>query len=152
MMAIGAAAGFAGMKLPFSEAGVIAAVFMLGGLVGAAVRVPTATAMVIVGWFAMLHGYAHAVEAPPANPGRSMLGVLLATAALHALGLGLGWVVERFTGNFGLRALGGLVVAGGAFVLVPGQGLFYSFRGDLARFSLPWLPDQSRRSLRHIHQ
>jgi urease accessory protein len=119
MMAIGAAAGFAGIKLPFSEAGVIASVFMLGGLVVAAVRVPTATAMLIVGWFATLHGYAHATEAPPGDAGRYMLGFLFATAILHALGLGLGWVVERFTGNWGLRTLGGLVVAGGALVMAP---------------------------------
>jgi urease accessory protein len=119
MMAIGAAAGFAGINLPFSEAGVIASVFMLGGLVVAAVRVPTATAMIIVGWFATLHGYAHAIEAPVGNPGHYMLGFLLATAILHTLGLGLGWVVERLTGSFGLRTLGGLVVAGGALVLAP---------------------------------
>jgi urease accessory protein len=119
MMAIGAAAGFTGINLPFSEAGVIASVFMLGGLVVAAVRVPTATAMIIVGWFATLHGYAHAIEAPPGDPGRYMLGFLLATAVLHTLGLGLGWVVERFTGSLGLRTLGGLVMAGGALVLAP---------------------------------
>src|SRR5437870_4841072 len=47
MMAIGAAAGFAGIKLPFSEAGIIASVFMLGGLVVAAVRLPIATAMLL---------------------------------------------------------------------------------------------------------
>jgi urease accessory protein len=119
MMAIGAAAGFAGIKVPLSEAGVIASVFMLGGLVLAAVQVPTATAMVIVGWFAALHGYAHAVEAPAGDPGRYMLGFLLATAILHTLGLGLGWVVEKFAGNLGLRTLGGLVIAGGALVLAP---------------------------------
>jgi urease accessory protein len=118
MMAFGAAAGFAGIKLPFSEAGVIASVFMLGGLVLAAVRVPTATAMMIVGWFAALHGYAHAIEAPAGDPGRYMLGFLLATALLQTAGLGLGWVVDRLVGNLGLRALGGLLMAGGALVLV----------------------------------
>ena len=117
MMAFGAAAGFAGIKLPFSEAGVIASIFMLGGLVVAAVRVPTATAMLLVGWFAMLHGYSHALEAPADNPGRYMLGFLAATALLHLVGLGLGGVVQRLTGNLGLRALGGLVMAGGALVL-----------------------------------
>jgi urease accessory protein len=117
MMAFGAAAGFAGIKLPFSEAGVIASIFMLGGLVLAAVRVPTATAMLVVGWFAMLHGYSHALEAPAGDPGRYMLGFLAATALLHGVGLGLGRVVQRFTGNLGLRALGGLVMAGGALVL-----------------------------------
>ncbi|MBS0524097.1 MAG: HupE/UreJ family protein [Proteobacteria bacterium] len=117
MMAFGAAAGFAGIKLPFSEAGVIASVFMLGGLVVAAVRVPTATAMLVVGWFAMLHGYSHAVEAPASDPGRYILGFLTATALLQLVGLGLGRVVQKFTGNLGLRALGGLVMAGGALVL-----------------------------------
>ena len=117
MMAFGAAAGFAGIKLPFSEAGVIASIFMLGGLVAAAVRVPTATAMLLVGWFAMLHGYSHALEAPADNPGRYMLGFLAATALLHLVGLGLGRVVQRFIGNLGLRTLGGLVMAGGALVL-----------------------------------
>ncbi len=117
MMAFGAGAGFAGIKLPFSEAGVIASIFMLGGLVLVGVRVPTATAMLIVGWFAMLHGYSHALEAPEGDPGRYMLGFLVATALLHTLGLGLGWVVQKLTGNLGLQALGGLVMAGGALVL-----------------------------------
>jgi urease accessory protein len=117
MMAFGAGAGFAGIKLPFSEAGVIASIFMLGGLVLVGVRVPTATAMLIVGWFAMLHGYSHALEAPTGNPGGYMLGFLTATALLQGLGLGLGWVVQKLTGNLGLQALGGLVMAGGALVL-----------------------------------
>jgi urease accessory protein len=118
MMAFGAGAGFAGIKLPFSEAGVIASIFMLGGLVLVGVRVPTATAMLIVGWFAMLHGYSHALEAPTGNPGGYMLGFLTATALLQGLGLGLGWVVQKLTGNLGLQALGGLVMAGGALVLI----------------------------------
>ena len=124
MMAFGAAAGFAGMKLPFSEAGVIASVFMLGGLVLAAVRLPIATAMLLVGWFAALHGYSHAVEAPSGDPATYMLGFLLATAMLHASGLVLGWVAFRRAGDLGLRALGGLVMAGGAVVLASHSTLF----------------------------
>jgi urease accessory protein len=117
MMAVGAAAGFAGIKLPLAEAGVLASVFMLGGLVMAAVRVPIATAMMVVGWFAALHGYAHATEAPTDNPGEYILGFLAATALLHAVGLGFGRGVQLAVGDLGLRALGGLIVAGGAFVL-----------------------------------
>ena len=124
MMALGAAAGFAGIKLPFSEAGVIASVFILGGLVLAAVRLPIATAMLLVGWFAALHGYSHAVEAPAGNPGGYILGFLLATALLHALGLILGWVAVRMVGNAGLRALGGLVMVGGALVLASHSTVF----------------------------
>lgn len=117
MMAAGAAAGFAGMKLPLAEAGVLASVFMLGGLVMAGVRVPVATAMMIVGWFAALHGYAHAIETPPDDPGGYILGFLTATALLQTVGLGLGRAAQFLVGELGLRALGGLVVAGGAFVL-----------------------------------
>ena len=106
MMAAGAAAGFAGIKLPFSEAGVLASIFMLGGLVLAAVRLPLATAMLVVGWFAMLHGYAHAIEAPAGDPGRYIMGFLAATA------------LQRVVGDLGLRAMGGLVLVGGAWVLV----------------------------------
>jgi len=91
---------------------------MLGGLIVAEVQLPTATAMLLVGWFAALHGYSHAVEAPAGDPGRYMLGFLLATALLHAIGLGLGWVAGRATGNLGLRTMGGLVMVGGALILV----------------------------------
>jgi urease accessory protein len=118
MMAIGAAAGFAGIKLPFSEAGVLASVFMLGALIVAAVRLPLAIAMLVVGWFALLHGYAHAIEAPEGDPGRYIMGFLAATALLHALGVGLGKGAQRLVGELGLRAMGGLVLAGGAYILI----------------------------------
>jgi urease accessory protein len=118
MMAIGAAAGFAGIKLPIAEAGVLASVFLLGGLVLVAVRVPAPAAMGVVALFAIFHGYVHALEAPTADTGEYMLGFLAATTILLAAGSGLGWVVRRLVGDVGLRALGGLILAGGAFVLV----------------------------------
>jgi urease accessory protein len=118
MMAIGAAAGFAGIKLPIAEAGILASVFLLGGLVLVAVRVPAPAAMGVVALFAIFHGYVHALEAPTADTGEYMLGFLAATAILLATGAGLGWVVRRLVGDVGLRALGGLILAGGAFILV----------------------------------
>lgn len=117
MMALGAAAGFAGIKMPFAEAAVLASVFLLGGLVLAAIRMPTVAAMAVVGLFAVFHGYVHAVDAPSAEVGTYMLGFLAATALLHAAGMGVGWLAQRAVGNFGVRALGGLIVAGGALVL-----------------------------------
>jgi HupE / UreJ protein. len=71
------------------------------------------------GWsFAMLHGYAHASEAPAGDPAATSWGSWLATALLHAVGLGLGKGAQRLVGDLGLRAMGGLVLAGGAWVLV----------------------------------
>jgi urease accessory protein len=118
MMAIGAAAGFVGIKLPLVEAAILASVFVIGGLIIGAVRVPMAWAMAIVGLFALFHGYAHALEAPSTGAGGYILGFLAATALLQGLGLGLGWVVHRVVGDVGVRALGGVVLAAGAVVLI----------------------------------
>lgn len=117
MMAIGAAAGFAGIKLPLVEAAILASVFLLGGLVLAAVRLPLAAAMVVVGLFAVFHGYAHAIEAPSMSPGGYILAFLTATSILNAAGFGLGWLAQKLVGEVALRGLGGLVMAGGALVL-----------------------------------
>jgi urease accessory protein len=118
MMGLGAAAGFAGIKLPLAEAAILASVFVFGALMIAAIRLPAAWAASIVGLFAVFHGYAHALEAPASAPGGYALSFLAATALLLVGGLGLGQVVRRIIGDLGLRALGGLVVAGAAFVLV----------------------------------
>lgn len=118
MMAIGAAVGFAGIKLPLVEAMILASVFVIGGLLIGAVRLPAAWAMAIVGVFAAFHGYAHALEAPATGAGTYILGFLLATALLQGLGLALGWVVRRAVGDIGVRALGGMMLAAGSFVLI----------------------------------
>src|SRR5216683_2352915 len=118
MMAVGAAAGFAGIKLPLAEAAILASVFVIGGLLMGGARMPAASAMAVVGLFALFHGYAHALEAPATAAGAYILGFLSATALLQGLGLGLGWAVRRALGDLGLRALGGMVLAGGALVLI----------------------------------
>lgn len=117
MMAFGAVAGFAGMKLPLAEAAILASVFVFGALMVAAVRLPSAWAMAVVGLFSLFHGYAHALEAPAGSPGAYALSFLLATTLLLGAGSGLGIAVRHLVGDLGLRALGGLVMAGGALVL-----------------------------------
>ena len=118
MMAIGAAAGFAGIKLPLVEAVILVSVFVIGGLLIGAVRLPVAWAMAVVGLFAAFHGYAHALEAPAAGAGPYILGFLAATALLQGVGLALGWGVRRAVGDLGVRALGGVVLAVGTAVLI----------------------------------
>lgn len=118
MMLVGAAAGFAGIKLPVVEAVIIASVLVLGVLIMAEVRLSSGLAMALVGLFAIFHGYAHAIEAPAADSSAYILGFIAATVILHAVGLGLGWAARRFVGDLGLRALGGAVMAGGALVLI----------------------------------
>lgn len=118
MMAIGASAGFAGIKLPLVEAAIVVSIFVIGGLIIGAVRLPVVWAMVIVGLFAAFHGYAHALEAPATGAAGYILGFLAASALLQGVGLALGWGVRRALGDLGFRALGGVVVAAGAVVLI----------------------------------
>lgn len=118
MMAAGAIAGFVGIKLPLVEAIILGSVFVFGGLSLNAVRLPAVAAMAVAGLFAFFHGYAHAVEAPGAGAGTYILGFLAATTLLQAIGLSLGRAALRVLGDLGLRALGGAVLAGGAFVLI----------------------------------
>ena len=118
MMTAGAVAGFTGIKLPLVEAAIVASVFVIGGLIAAGVRLSAALAMTVVGVFAVFHGYAHAVEAPSSAPVPYILGLVAATAILESAGLLLGWLLARGVGEAGLRALGGLIVAGGALFLI----------------------------------
>jgi urease accessory protein len=118
MMAIGAAAGFAGIKLPLVEAAILASVFVIGGLLIGAVRLPAAWAMALVGLFAAFHGYAHALEAPENAAGAYILGFLAATALLQGAGFGLGWTARRLAGDVAVRAFGGVMLAAGAVVLI----------------------------------
>lgn len=118
MMIAGAAAAFAGMEVPLVEAAIVASVLIVGCLITAAVRLPSAAAMAVVGGVAVFHGFAHATEAPATATGLYILGFVLATALLHAVGFALGWGARRATGDLGLRALGGAVMAGGALILM----------------------------------
>src|SRR4051812_46979770 len=61
-MALGGALAAAGIHLAMAEEGILASVLVLGALIAAAPRVVVPVACVIVGLFAVFHGYAHGVE------------------------------------------------------------------------------------------
>lgn len=93
VMAIGAGLATYGLAPPQIEAGIAVSLLLLGLLAMAALRVPLAPAMLLVGVFALFHGAAHGLELPTlAHPGLFALGFLMSTAALHAIGVALGSV------------------------------------------------------------
>jgi len=96
MMGVGGAFGMAGANLPFVEIGIGLSVVVLGIAVAVGFRLPTAGAMALVGFFAIFHGHAHGAEMPAtASALEYGLGFILATAALHASGIGLGLLIGR---------------------------------------------------------
>ncbi len=124
VMAIGGSLGVAGLPLPFTEAAIALSVVVFGAIVAAGVRTPIAIAMGIAGLFAVFHGHAHGTEMPLDQPGTAYaLGFIMGTASLHALGIGLGFLIGLFADSFAktaMRITGGLVALAG-FLLLTGN-------------------------------
>jgi urease accessory protein len=81
-------------------------VIVLGAAVALSLRVSLAWAVPLVAAFGAAHGWAHGVEGPGGLDYAA--GFLIATGALHALGVALGRL-----GPLALRLAGGAVALGG---------------------------------------
>jgi urease accessory protein len=96
MMAIAALFGASGYGLPTLEPMIAGSVVLLGLMVVFAIRLPVNLSMLLVGLFAVFHGYAHGLEMPQASSAFLYgSGFVLATALLHLIGIGLGKVAYR---------------------------------------------------------
>ena len=115
VMAVGGVLGMVDVGLDAIELGIAMSVFVLGAAIAADRRLPMVLAMVAVGLFAVVHGYAHGAEMPRvAEPMRYAAGFLLGTAALHVLGLLIGDITQHYErGKVGLRVVGGIIAACG---------------------------------------
>lgn len=119
VMALGGALGQSGVVVvPGVEQGIAASVLVLGLLIAAAVRLPVAAGMALVGGFAVFHGFGHGAEMPATAGGLGYgAGFVAATAALHAAGLGLGLLAGKFSPG-ATRIAGWGVAAAGVVILV----------------------------------
>lgn len=116
-MAVGFGAALMGAALPFVEPTILASVIVLGLLTALAVKTPAWVGAMLVGFFALFHGYAHGGEVGDASTLSFGIGFAISTAALHLAGVafGLGQARARLARLSGaVAALAGvaLVVAG----------------------------------------
>jgi urease accessory protein len=119
VMLVGGALGMMGVPLPAVEPGILASVIVLGLLVLAAVRVPTAAGAALIAVFALLHGHAHGAELPAAAAAMSYAGgFALATALLHGVGLGAALLLAREGATTVVRGAGAVVAACGVALAV----------------------------------
>ena len=118
VMALGGAAGVIGVPLPGIETGIALSGIVLGCMVLAAARPPLWVAAVLVGIFAVFHGFAHGAELPEAaNPIVYAAGFVVATGLLHLTGIAIGQLWHWPAGRVTVRATGAVIaVAGGAFL------------------------------------
>ena len=119
VMLLGFVAALGGVSLPFVEPVILASVIVLGLLVAMAFRASTLTAALIVGFFAFFHGYAHGGEIGSAAFLSYGAGFALATALLHAAGIGVGLAAGRMlqgrTGQIVMRIAGGFAALSGLY-------------------------------------
>ena len=109
MMTVAALFSANGLSIPSLEPLIAGSVVLLGLMVVFAIRLPVHMSMVLVGLFAVFHGYAHGLEMPQASS--AILygsGFVMATALLHTFGIVLGKVGYR---QRLLSRLSGLMIA-----------------------------------------
>lgn len=118
IMAFGAFLGIAGVGLPGIEIGIASSALVLGLLILFAVKAPLWLAGILVGIFAIFHGYAHGAELPhTASAFAFGSGFVIATGLLHLGGIAIGLLIKLPKGTLVVRATGLLIaVAGGYFL------------------------------------
>lgn len=114
VMVLGGLLGISGFAVPMVEAGILASVVVLGLLVLAAAQLPVAVGAILVAAFALLHGHAHGAELPGEAAAASYAtGFAIATAVLHAIGIGVSRMTSTANGRLAVRGAGALVAAAG---------------------------------------
>jgi urease accessory protein len=109
--------GMSGYPLPGVEIGIGVSVLALGLAIALNLAPPVAVGTAACALFAIFHGYAHGSELPENAGALSYAaGFVLATAALHGLGLGLATQIASYAPRLARFAGGAMAVAGIAFL------------------------------------
>jgi urease accessory protein len=118
VMAAGGVLGILGLPLPAAETGIASSAVLLGLMVALAARPPLWAAAVLVGAFAIFHGYAHGRELPDgANAVAYSAGFVIATGLLHLTGIAFGLLARWPAGRLAVRGTGGVIALVGVAYL-----------------------------------
>ena len=123
-MILGFAAAMLDLPLPFLEPVILASVVVIGLLAAIALNAPIVPAMLVVGFFAFFHGYAHGGEIGEAGVWPYATGFGIATALLHAAGMAAGLLPGRAlgapNGRLAARIVGAATALSGIWLAVAG--------------------------------
>ena len=118
VMAFGGVLGILGAPLAATETGIAASAIVLGLMVALAVRPPLWIAALLVGAFAIFHGYAHGKELPDdANAVAFSTGFVIATGLLHLAGIAFGLLTRWPAGRIAVRGAGAMIALVGVAYL-----------------------------------
>lgn len=117
-MVAGGLLGLAEVEIPLVELAIAASVVALGALVVSSPRSAEPWLPLVAVAFGSAHGHAHGTEIPAdATPALYLTAFVVATAALHVAGTGLGLALRRTPS---VRVLSGGAVAAAGLALLAG--------------------------------
>jgi urease accessory protein len=117
-MMVGGALGAQAVPFPAVEPMILASIVLLGVAAALALRLPLPLSMAGIAVFGLAHGHAHGAEGPVGTMLTFGAGFVLATVALHLVGLALGWALIRFDQRRVVQGLGLAVAAAGVALVV----------------------------------
>lgn len=119
LMLLGGILGVSGIKVPFTEIGVLASVIILGLFISAKIKTPVFISSLVVGLFAIFHGHAHGTEMPLASePISYCFGFTMVTILLHIVGIAIGLSFNKWASEKSFRLAGASVTLFGIYLLV----------------------------------
>ncbi|MFG1362496.1 HupE/UreJ family protein [Xanthobacter versatilis] len=124
VMAVGGLLGVLGVPLPAVEPVIAVSGIALGLMVALSARPPLWVAAVMVGVFAIFHGFAHGRELPEAADAVAYaVGFVGATGLLHLSGILIGVLVGWEAGARVVRACGAAIGCVGVYFLLAAVGV-----------------------------
>ncbi|MBJ6986658.1 MULTISPECIES: HupE/UreJ family protein [unclassified Devosia] len=115
-MALGFLTAILGMPLPMVEPVILASVIFIGLGIALALPVPPVAVAGLVAFFAFFHGHAHGGELGAAGASQFALGFIVATAILHAVGIGAAQLFARLSAPLATRLVGAATASAGAWL------------------------------------
>jgi urease accessory protein len=116
VMALGGMLGLLGVGLPGVEVAIGLSALVLGVMVALEHRPDLRLAAILVGVFAIFHGYAHGTELADGQSGLFYsIGFVVATGLLHATGIGIGVIHKWDLGKTVLRVAGVMIALAGVW-------------------------------------
>ncbi len=111
VMGLGGLLGAVTLPTVLAEHGIVLSLLILGLIILRGGYLPRTASIVLIGLFALCHGYAHGSEMPPSvSLFPYAIGFMLATTLLHLCGISIALFLKRLGGIDWLR-LSGVVIA-----------------------------------------
>jgi len=119
VMGFGGLLGMITLPITFAEYGITLSLIVLGALLAYRKHLPLGASIILVGLFALSHGYAHGSEMPQSISMFSYAaGFMLATLLLHLCGIGLALLFRNLASANWIRFSGMMIAFYGGFLMI----------------------------------